>query len=69
MLERICLKGYITPQIAVLAQLVERLLAKQKAAGSRPAYRTNPPVPYLQIFFTCHDDIVYIKTINYLIIF
>lgn len=41
MLERICLKGYITPQIAVLAQLVERLLAKQKAAGSRPAYRTN----------------------------
>ena len=26
MLERICLKGYITPQIAVLAQLVERLL-------------------------------------------
>ena len=26
---------------AVLAQLVERLLAKQKAAGSRPAYRTN----------------------------
>ena len=34
-------KGYITDQIAVLAQLVERLLAKQKAAGSRPAYRTN----------------------------
>ena len=27
--------------LAVLAQLVERLLAKQKAAGSRPAYRTN----------------------------
>jgi hypothetical protein len=41
MLERTTLKGYITPQIAVLAQLVERLLAKQKAAGSRPAYRTT----------------------------
>ena len=41
MLESITRKGYITPQIAVLAQLVERLLAKQKAAGSRPAYRTN----------------------------
>jgi len=40
MLESITRKGYITPQIAVLAQLVERLLAKQKAAGSRPAYRT-----------------------------
>jgi hypothetical protein len=39
-LESTTLKGYITPQIAVLAQLVERLLAKQKAAGSRPAYRT-----------------------------
>ena len=42
MLERIKLKGYISSLDAVLAQLVERLLAKQKAAGSRPAYRTNP---------------------------
>ena len=41
MLERIKLKGYISSLDAVLAQLVERLLAKQKAAGSRPAYRTN----------------------------
>ena len=35
---------------AVLAQLVERLLAKQKAAGSRPAYRTNK---IRFILFTC----------------
>ena len=41
LLERIRLKGYISSLDAVLAQLVERLLAKQKAAGSRPAYRTN----------------------------
>ena len=38
------LKGILPDLIAVLAQLVERLVANQKAAGSNPAYRT--------IFFT-----------------
>ena len=35
--------------------MVERLLAKQKAAGSRPAYRTN----FLKIFlFICHNSLM-----------
>ena len=37
--------------IAVLAQLVERLLAKQKAASSRPAYRTNQSPLYFYSMF------------------
>ena len=50
LLERIRLKGYISSLDAVLAQLVERLLAKQKAAGSRPAYRTNSLKLNIKIF-------------------